>query len=145
MRMRVRWPTFEPKWFNSTTVCWTGPLRGFQKQYIVAIAWDSSSIEKPFVFLVSPVLRPREGESFEGIPHLIFDANNPVQSGLCLFDPDGREWSPMHLIADSTVPWASQWLAYYELWHLKGIWFGGGVGPESVAEAGRTPVHRSAY
>src|SRR3546814_13662114 len=66
--------------------------------------------------------------------HLRFESDNPMKSVLFLFDPDGREWSDADLIAETTVKWASEWLHYYELWHLTGEWLGPSVGYESVAQ-----------
>jgi hypothetical protein len=87
----------------------------------------------PYVMVRDPALKPRAGGNFAEIPHLIFDKDKPEDSGLCLFDPDGQEWSPGSLIAETTVPWAADWLTYYELWHLTGTWLAPGVGYESVA------------
>ena len=58
------------------------------------------------------------------------------------FDPKGGEWSNKQLIADTTIPWAAEWLMYYELWHYDGVWLGGGVGFESTAEARAAAVYR---
>lgn len=87
----------------------------------------------PYVVVRDPTIRPREGGSFDEVPHLLFYKEDPERSGLCLFDPEGREWSPADLIADTTVPWASEWLLYYELWHLTGEWLAPSVGYESIA------------
>jgi hypothetical protein len=84
--------------------------------------------------VADPTIEPRNGESYEEIPHLMFDAKNPKQSGLCLFDPDGQEWSEADLVAETTIAWASEWLLYYELWHVTGEWLAPGVGYESVAQ-----------
>jgi hypothetical protein len=72
----------------------------------------------------------------------MFNSKDPELSGLCLFDPEGREWSNKLLIADTTMRWVAEWLMYYELWHFDGIWRGGGVGPESIAEARAAAVYR---
>ncbi|MEZ5962170.1 MAG: hypothetical protein R3C30_17355, partial [Hyphomonadaceae bacterium] len=84
--------------------------------------------------LITPHLIPRDGATYEDIPHLIFCSKQPKDSALCLFDPDGKGWKPTMWIADTTVPWASRWLYYYELWHFDGVWRGGGVGPATIAE-----------
>jgi hypothetical protein len=46
--------------------------------------------------------------------------------------PAGREWTPADLLAETTIPWAAEWLHFYELWHLCGEWLGPGVGHESI-------------
>lgn len=55
-------------------------------------------------------------------------------SALCLYDPDGGQWDPRMLIADTTIPWAADWLKFYEFWLYDGIWRGKSVGPESAAK-----------
>jgi hypothetical protein len=48
---------------------------------------------------------------------------------LCLF-LDEREWDPSLLISETLVPWASEWLYFYEAWVATGgEWFGKGVHP----------------
>jgi hypothetical protein len=141
-RMRIVWPQFEFKVFNSKLIGWKGRVRGFQKQHLIQVLWFPNSEDKPYVTLRDPALRPREGATFDQIPHLLFYEEEPELSGLCLFDPKGGEWSNKQLIADTTIPWAAEWLLYYELWHFRGVWQGGGVGFESTAEARAATVYR---
>lgn len=132
--MRQLWPDFEERRLPNGTLCWRGPLRPKAQLYIIFVAWKPNEMSLPYVMIIDPPLKPREGGSFTEIPHLIFCKEEPPQSGLCLFDPEGREWSPADLIAETTIFWASEWLAYYELWHLTGEWLAPGVGYESVAQ-----------
>jgi hypothetical protein len=111
-------------------ILWEGSLRGAQKYYKLGILWKPNLPLPPWVFLTDPVLSPREGGTFEEIPHLYFIKDSPTLSGLCLFN--GSEWDHTMMIADTTVPWAAKWLFYYELWVGDGIWRGGGVVPEST-------------
>ena len=60
------------------------------------------------------------------LPHVYFDDKDITLSPLCLFDPDANEWSHEDLIAETTVPWAADWLACYEGWLASGRWHGGG-------------------
>lgn len=140
----ARWPQMQFIEHGGGIVSWCGPIRGYQRPYVIEIFWDSTARSKPHVVLRDPPLRPRDGGTFEEVPHLMFNSENPARSGLCLFDPDGGEWSSNRLIADTTVVWAAEWLLYYELWHVDGVWRGGGVGYESVAEARAATVHRTA-
>ena len=100
--MRLRWPLFSSSLIRESLVCWRGPLRGFQQYYDIAVLWHCASEDKPYVYLITPPLRPREDGSFEQIPHLLYYSEHPELSGLCLFDPNGREWSNRQLIADTT-------------------------------------------
>jgi len=136
-RMSQRWPALH---FSMTQdnrhLIWSGPIRGFQMSYRISVFWNwVDEGQTPIVFVRSPKIRPRVGETFESIPHLMFDPDSPEDSGLCLFDPEGREWNTSMLIADTTVPWASEWIHHYECWHLDGVWRGANApGPISVAE-----------
>lgn len=133
-RMQGRWPDFRRlSNVDIGYISWVGPLRGFQQPYQMRIFW---TLEKPYVQLIDPPLKPRDGARYEEIPHLIFYDEKPELSALCLFDPNGREWEPNMLIADTTVPWAADWLKHYEFWHYDGIWRGKSIGPESVPDSG---------
>ncbi len=127
------WPDFAGEKMANGTLYWFGPLRPKAQLYTVSILWKPGAMDRPYVVIEDPPISPRPGGTFEQIPHLMFYKEKPEQSGLCLFDPDGGEWSRANLIADTTVRWASEWLAYYELWHLTGEWLAPSVGPESVA------------
>ena len=141
-RMKHRWPSFQHKFTSAGHSIWTGTVAPYQQSYKLGLWWIVGSELKPWVFLIDPKLKPRENGSFEEIPHLLFNDENPELSGLCLFDPDGNEWSNKRLIADTTLPWAFEWLQHYEFWHYDGIWRGKSIGPESVAEIRASTLHK---
>lgn len=141
-KMERDWPLLNFEQLEGSMVRWTGKIRGFQKWYLIAVYWDPEGPERPYVVLLDPPLRPCTGGKFGEIPHLMFHSEHPELSGLCLFHPEGREWSNKLLIADTTMRWVAEWLMYYELWHFDGVWRGGGVGPESIAEARAAAVYR---
>jgi hypothetical protein len=45
---------------------------------------------------------------------------------LCLYQFDDNKWTPEQSIASTIIPWASEWLYYYEFWLIDGEWYGGG-------------------
>ena len=60
-------------------------------------------------------------------PGLTFCTSLPhvYSSGdLCLYLPG--QWKESMLLADTILPWTSQWLLYYELWLITGHWMGSG-------------------
>ncbi|MCZ8164051.1 MAG: hypothetical protein O9336_18745 [Microcystis sp. LE19-98.1E] len=130
---RVR-PDFFSHREGDGCLLWVGDVQPRQRIYRISIIWWPGRIDRPHVQVRDPKIRPRAGASFEDIPHLIFNSDEPALSGLCLFDPEGREWSPADLIADTTVPWACEWLHYYELWHMTGEWRGPSVGYHTISE-----------
>lgn len=132
--MKRLWPEFDFSILPHGYVCWIGKVRGFQQFYRIAVIWSPSENGAPYVRLLEPKLTPREGGSFEDIPHLWYDIESPERSGLCLFDPAQNQWDNKMAIAETTILWAAQWLYYYECWHLTGEWQGGGVGYESMAQ-----------
>lgn len=103
-------------------------------EYQVAIFWAWQTPNAcPFALVIDPVIRPRQGERFIDIPHLMYNEKVPERSPLCLFDPDTQEWDGTMWIADTTVPWTSEWLHHYELWHMDGLWRGKNApGPISI-------------
>jgi hypothetical protein len=98
---------------------WTGNLRpnSLSREYTVEIRYRMG--EHPQVRVQSPGLDGRPGE--DSLPHVYRDGT------LCLYREG--EWSSAMLIADSVVPWASEWLLFYELWMPTGEWHGGGDWP----------------
>lgn len=136
-RMEHRWPDLIPKLISGDRViAWIGPLRGFQMKYKVAVIWGwQNPRATPLVHVLDPPITPRPGTDFIDLPHLNYDHQAPEDSALCLFDPAASEWDNTMLIADRIVPWASEWLYYYEVWHLDGVWRGSNApGPISVGE-----------
>jgi len=142
-RMRGRWPEFNYRMTADGFAIWQGVVQPYQAEYEIGLFWAPASSLKPWVWLIDPGLVPRPGCTYEQIPHLLYNDERPELSGLCLFDPDGAEWSNCDLIADTTIPWAVEWLQHYEFWHFDGIWRGKSIGPESVAEIRASTVHRS--
>jgi hypothetical protein len=136
-RMEHRWPDLAPRLVGGNKfIAWIGPLRGFQMKYKIAVVWSWLNPKSaPLVYVLEPTLKPRLGTDFIDLPHLNYDSERPEDSALCLFDPDIGEWDNTMLIADRIVPWASEWLHYYEIWHLDGVWHGSNApGPISVGE-----------
>lgn len=130
--MREIWPGFFGHKFGDGTLAWAGRLQPQAQPYAVEVFWNPAVFDRPYVIVAEPEIMPRDGNSYADIPHLLFNEPEPTRSGLCLFDPNGLEWKPTDLIAETTLYWTTEWLLYYELWHLTGEWLAPGVGYESV-------------
>lgn len=85
---------------------------------------------QPAVSLVDPPLQHRNGDW----PDHIYENRD-----LCLYRPKYRDWTPARILAETVVPWISEWLACYEVWLLTGEWLGGGEHPR--AKAGKRKDH----
>jgi hypothetical protein len=72
--------------------------------------------QPPMVRVLQPQLVP---DADGALPHFY----HTTQS-LCLYERgDWYSWMP---IANTIVPWAIEWLYFYELWLATGCWFGSG-------------------
>jgi hypothetical protein len=77
--------------------------------------------ERPDVEVLDPELEERDGCR---PPHLY------PKKRLCLYLPRMSEWNSDMLLADTIVPWISEWLFNYEIWLATGEWCGGGEHPD---------------
>lgn len=48
---------------------------------------------------------------------------------LCLFKPKMKEWMKHYPLSKTIIPWAIEWIYYYEIWQITGEWKGGGDHP----------------
>ena len=93
------------------------------KKYTIRIEYNGSI---PKVYVNNQGLLYFKGEK---IPHTYktsFISNNNQIVQLCLFYPKYSEWKPYMYIAEYFIPWAIEWLYYYESWRITGQWLGGG-------------------
>lgn len=72
------------------------------------------------VYVVEKELKIAKNRS--KLPHVY----NSKKQQLCLFSPSKKEWNGFNYIVDTIIPWASEWLYFYELWLPQGKWHGGG-------------------
>lgn len=79
----------------------------------------------PRVRIIRPSLHEivsMSGRPGRTLPHTYREPGDP----LCLF-VGAHEWNPNLLIAETTVPWASLWLRFFELWLVTNTWEGSGA------------------
>lgn len=130
--MRASWPTMQAERIDDRTARWRGELKPLLRSYEVMVTYRAPHIieridplrQQPGVRVVSPVLKQRPGHAEGDLPHVYWD--DPDRPALCLFDHETGEWTPFHLLADTTIPWAVNWLTCYEGWRATGEWTGGG-------------------
>ena len=102
---------------------WRGSLKPTElsRTYVIKLTYKLR--ERPSVSVVRPALECRPGED---LPH-VYPGNR-----LCLYLPRMAEWTNLMLIAETIVPWASEWLLHYEVWLATGEWTGGGEHPRAT-------------
>jgi len=126
-RMSVAWPGLRvTRKQRQSEIVWVGEIQPtpLSENYTVSIRLCQRWC--PEVRVLHPRLKVREGAPT--LPHLNTDGS------LCLH-VEG-EWHSGLFVAETTVPWASAWLYFYEVWSATGWWLGGGTHPEK-------PEHRS--
>jgi hypothetical protein len=105
---------------------WRAELRPapLSRAYLIELIYRSG--KAPRVHVLSPDLRA-EAEGVERLPHVY------AEDVLCLCYPE--QWNDGKLLARTIVPWISEWLLFYELWKVDGIWRGGGHEPAVLGAA----------
>jgi hypothetical protein len=103
---------------------WIGRLTPTEYSATYDVLVDHQLAKTPIVYVVSPALRTAGGAD---LPHV------HGWNTLCLYLGE-REWSAAAPIADTLIPWAVEWLAFYELWlATEGEWHGDGIHPDGAA------------
>jgi hypothetical protein len=132
--IRSRFPGFRTEFIAAWGAQWTGELTPDSQRYRIQLRFIPGgeigrvalSLAWPEVDLLDPPASRRSGAPDEPVPHT-YGEGPPAK--LCLWLPGTDEWSPAMPLAETIVPWASEWLFFYELWHATGIWYGCGVHP----------------
>jgi len=92
-------------------------------KYRIKIEYAYGNSPQVFVTYPNPLSR-YSGE--RTLPHCYSTEDQRI----CLYYPGFREWNKGKLIAKTILPWASEWLQYYELWLATGMWLGEGIHPK---------------
>jgi hypothetical protein len=126
--MKTTWPNFVARRIDRRTQSarWVGSVKPQYSNFTLEVRYQLGAF--PEVRVVSPGLVRLPGNSEGQLPHVYPPSDDPT---LCVFDPREGEWTPAMTIASTTVPWALDWLACYELWLMTGRWTGGGRHAES--------------
>ncbi|MDP1815442.1 MAG: phospholipase D-like domain-containing protein [Leadbetterella sp.] len=98
---------------NDTLIC-RGELNPNGKSYDILIEFRAGTF--PQVYILSPIIVPKA------------DIHIYSEGSLCLFYPGDLRWKDNTSIAEYTIPWIIEWILFYELYQLSGVWEG-----ESVA------------
>lgn len=117
-RLKASFPDLVTEEYTGTKFSVVLKLRPdvFSKEYNVRFVFNG----RLSVYVAGEKLRIASNR--KKLPH-VFD--NDLQH-ICLYGEGGENWSVNKSIASVVVPWASEWLYYYEMWLIDGQWRGGG-------------------
>lgn len=91
------------------------------------------------VYIIDPKPLPlAKGKT--SLPHVY----STTEQRLCLYFPTTREWNVSMLYTKTIIPWACEWLMFYETWVATGTWLGGGIHHETEAEKQLNKLKESA-
>ena len=135
--MAARWPSLALIEKDSRRAMWEGPLEPVQRRHRIRVDHTTPLLIERFSILkVQPrvqVLTPKleHHPEFEDgpVPHVYNNPKDVSLPFLCLFDPYNGEWSLDDVLAETTIPWATRYLYFYEGWLATGKWLGGGRHP----------------
>lgn len=101
--------------YNWFWVCKPTP---FSISYTIRIEFGAGRVPRVQVLSPKPLPKAPGAKYYEHINH------PQERQYLCLHLP--REWKGHMIIADTFVPWTSEWLYSYEVWVETGEWTGEG-------------------
>jgi hypothetical protein len=93
----------------------------------------------PELFVMEP--DPKVLAAGRDLPHTY--PHEGAGTKLCLWLPKGREWSAHTRLDETYLPWAAEWLDYFEEWLTTGEWAGGGVHPRTEPKRWAQATSRS--
>jgi len=113
---------------NDTGLYWWGDIwpSAMSSSYTLKVEYvETNGIWTPHTYVERPrCLRLAKGHKH--LPHVYSE----VKQELCLYDNRYAEWDATMPLVSTIIPWASEWLFYYEIWLITGIWHGGGNHPD---------------
>ncbi len=95
---------------NDVLICHGVFQPEYCKAYKVRIEFRAGCF--PQVYILTPRIVPNN------------DIHIFQEGSLCLFYPGDLNWKDTHSIAEYTIPWIFEWILFYEIYLLTGIWEG---------------------
>ena len=110
-RVEKHFPFFNCSIRGNLIVC-NGTIQPIDEcdEYKVQIRYRENT--NPRVFIKKPKIKPSTEY------HMYPDG------ALCLYDHREEPWTNKMRIHETIIPWVAEWLIYYELWLLSGLWHG---------------------
>jgi hypothetical protein len=94
---------------------WTGWVQPTAETSRYQLRVDLKPSRTPSVRVLAPALKPNH----DGLLPHVYDNGT-----LCL--SRRGDWAPTMYLVDTFLPWACEWLTFYELWLATDLWYGDG-------------------
>ncbi|HRY34033.1 MAG TPA: hypothetical protein P5531_13785 [Bacteroidales bacterium] len=122
--MRKKYPQFTVSFSSPSSMKVIGMLQPTSRSISYQFILKYNLTDYPKTKIISPTLH--KNSKGEEIPHIY------TGEKLCLYQPKYFEFNRKDFLCDTIIPWTSLWLYYYEIWHLTGVWLGGGEHPKKL-------------
>lgn len=103
---------------------WSGYLKPTPLSRVYHVLVNYKMKERPVVTLIGDNIQGLDRQDF---PHHFYKDCTQKRVDLCLHL--AYEFNSGMLISDTIIPWAVEWLYFYEIWLATGTWCGGGKHP----------------
>jgi hypothetical protein len=130
-------PSFREVFDAGFAGCWEGELAPNARSYRISIlyfpffGYECGAIQRSriSVRVVSPIIGLDPRGTGDRPPHIYID-DDRLGFSLCLYDPWEDDWGSPNSIPETIIPWAAEWLFWFEAWLLTGVWSGGDASHE---------------
>ena len=126
---------FRTELISEKRAVWSGKLKPSDTEYFIRIDYElpphfalalPTLDYFPRVYVLSPRLERRPFAQLGPLPHVWWKPDFQGEPCLCLFKATNYDWTYSSPLTETTIPDASEWLFFYELWLVTNKWFGGG-------------------
>lgn len=125
---------------TSNKLIWKGTLQPSPLSDSYDIKLEYIMGYHPSVFVINKKLELYTGKTV--LPHVY----STEKQWLCIYYRKAREWTSQQFIADTIIPWTSEWLYHYEFWLATGDWHGKGIhGKLEPYEKDKSPAPNIVY
>ena len=121
--IKIRYPESKVHIKNGV-LHWSGYLRPTALSRTYHVVVDYKAKKRPVVRLLGDNIKGLDKSNF---PHKFNIDHVKKHVDLCLHL--AHEFNSSMLIADTIIPWAVEWLYFYEIWLTTNVWCGGGKHP----------------
>ncbi|MCB0521902.1 MAG: hypothetical protein R2797_13710 [Gelidibacter sp.] len=119
-RINLLFPNSELR-FDKNKLTWKHNLSPTPLSEIYEVKLTFERGKHPSVYVINQKLSLYPGKV--SLPHVY----STDKQHLCLYNKKHREWTSDKYLAETIIPWTSEWLFHYEIWLITGKWHGGGI------------------